>query len=183
MLHFSLLRIYFCGRVCISLPLPHGSVLRKDSFWMRINTRKLNVWLPSSSRLFCWEVVQWRFGVMILITAWHNKIELAQLFMQSVTNLKIISVKGNKSCLIPTACTSTLFIQHWGIKEVPLMKSITAEKNLQVVKDHGFCTKMREILGQAVIHFGYRDLEEELSRAALPFPRGVPSSCQPYLQN
>lgn len=63
------------------------------------------------------------------------------------------------------------------------MKSITAEKNLQVVKDHGFCTKMREILGQAVIHFGYRDLEEELSRAALPFPHGIPSSCQPYLQN
>lgn len=37
-------------RVCISLPLPHGSVLRIDSFWMRIykyqryiNTRKQNI--------------------------------------------------------------------------------------------------------------------------------------------
>lgn len=27
-------------RVCISSPLPHGSVLRIDSFWMRINARK-----------------------------------------------------------------------------------------------------------------------------------------------
>ena len=30
-------------RVCISSPLPHGSVLRIDSFWMWMNTRKQNI--------------------------------------------------------------------------------------------------------------------------------------------
>lgn len=30
-------------RICISLPLPHVSVLRIESFWMRINTRKQNI--------------------------------------------------------------------------------------------------------------------------------------------
>lgn len=30
-------------RVCISSLLPHASVLRIDSFWMRINTRKQNI--------------------------------------------------------------------------------------------------------------------------------------------
>lgn len=33
---------------------------------------------------------------------------------------------------------------HKGTKEVSLMKSITAEKNLQVVKDCGFCLHQNE---------------------------------------
>lgn len=56
-------------RVCISSPLPHVSVLRMDSFWVRINTRKQNIWILSFSRLFDWEALNWHFGIMIPVAA------------------------------------------------------------------------------------------------------------------
>lgn len=117
-------------RVCISLPLPHGSVLRIDSFWMRIKARKQNIWLLPSSRLPEWEAVNWHFGVVILISAEYSKMEKAQLFMQSEMNLKKKSLTyffWRKQDMLPNAhsCTFTILMQHWGIKgsqEFCLMK-------------------------------------------------------------
>lgn len=134
-------------RVCTSLPLPHGSVLRIDSFWMRINARKQNIWLPSSSRLPEWEAVNWHFGVMILISAEHSKMEQAQLFLQSETNLKksLNYFFWRKQC-------SQLYLYHFDAanKEVCWMKSKMWLNTVDCV-----CTKMRKVFDQAVLDFGY----------------------------
>lgn len=124
---------------------------------MRINARKQNIWLLSSSRFPEWEAVNWHFGVMILISAEYSEMEQVKLFMQSEVNLK-----KSLNCFFwrkqdmhnAQSCTFTILMQHWGKRKVKSSFCLT-KRTLWVNTVDSVCTKRRKVFGQAALDFGY----------------------------